>query len=831
MKNRVAHKNRKAAAPESDEPGGRRPAMPSSYLSFCTRPGEGSSVPQFPASGAPAAVAPGLPVGLLGINVNEPMHRFDAAVQDPSLEAGIRSANRIGETLAQLSMRWTLAPDGFVATPASEPPPTGFINGASQRFVMQGGVITFLDRPSSALRFFGAGRTYSATTDGQARLMLAGTATIIEGLGALKGVRGTLLISGEITSSAAVSLTIVGRYDSDGPVQLQDTLGPLREASGPDLAATEFIMLGDSADGQPERLRGVQVGNDLGADNCLRSLVCLGGAIGSASGQLPFGSATVQRAVSLTGARRVLMFTDGAGKRIGSVEAADLEGTTSAETLDGETISRLSGYGLATNGTGALAGACGVLVFDAAIDSQGGATISYLLRLADPAGRFRAAGDAPRLEGAPNVEYLPPGPVPLESLTFTDGRAGLMSATDKEILRLVEPTLAAGAQLLHWWKQKDGADDYPERFDVVREYSQGDRTFGFFDRAVVSDSELRVMGVVQEMFYDRQKAASPAMVSDQVREFILRYFMRVSQFRAPEAVAPSGSPAHAGIESAMSWLPEPAEHRVGFGYEQAYYKLKDSGRIGKFPAADREAIVDLREVGPVYDWIVLKVDIFDFYLSFSPFGSEALRMQLPLKESTYLVLGPPFVTHRENPAPDVLAEYGFGYAFIPYAPPDAPPMIAYGPGYFAAAIKSVTFRVMRDGEVRVRAAFIVNRPDQIASVDIDPVDWGMQVANRLTFGAASRVMAPVKAMADRLPLRINGVDPIAVYIRLANALTGGVAEHRYGISKVTLEKKMLLQHFMQHHEMFMASLLAWHRVADWTDRHGLPDYCREGVTS
>ena len=53
------------------------------------------------------------------------------------------------------------------------------------------------------------------------------------------------------------------------------------------------------------------------------------------------------------------------------------------------------------------------------------------------------------------------------------------------------------------------------------------------------------------------------------------------------------------------------------------------------------AIVDLREIGPTYDWVVLKVRIFDFRLSFQPFGpggiddSQNLRRQ-PLSKLTFL---------------------------------------------------------------------------------------------------------------------------------------------------------------------------------------------------
>jgi len=137
---------------------------------------------------------------------------------------------------------------------------------------------------------------------------------------------------------------------------------------------------------------------------------------------------------------------------------------------------------------------------------------------------------------------------------------------------------------------------------------------------------------------------------------------------------------------------------------------------------------------------------------------------------------------------------------------------------------------MLDGEIRVRAAFVVNRPTKIASMDVAPVDWSFQIADMMTFNMASRVMAPMKAIAQRLPLRVTGLDPISAYIWMANTITGGMAAQRLGISKEVLEKRMLVQHFMQHYEMLINSLLVWRLVPDWTDADRLPEYCRTGFT-
>src|SRR5207237_8454943 len=80
----------------------------------------------------------------------------------------------------------------------------------------------------------------------------------------------------------------------------------------------------------------------------------------------------------------------------------------------------------------------------------------------------------------------------------------------------------------------------------------------------------------------------------------------------------------------------------------------------------------------------------------------------------------------------------------------------------------------------------------------------------------SAMLAPHRAFTSRLPLRLTDVDPISGYIWFMNAVTGGRARPDLGICKESLEKRMLVQHFLQHYAMRMNSLLIWRMVHDWT---------------
>ena len=215
-----------------------------------------------------------------------------------------------------------------------------------------------------------------------------------------------------------------------------------------------------------------------------------------------------------------------------------------------------------------------------------------------------------------------PPPPSTDTLLFVDAARRASRPWTGRILTYAERTLADGMELARWWKSKDRAGDYAERFDVVREYNPGDRSFGFFDTAVIAGFEPARDGDRAGDVLRPPEDRPPARRPGAAREFVLRYFMRVSHSWQPDAV-PAGrrEGRRRLLQRAISWLPEEEERHVGFGYRQLYLQAgRDRGAIGQFPDRRAGAIVDLREIGPLYDWIVLEVDMFDFNLSFAPFG-------------------------------------------------------------------------------------------------------------------------------------------------------------------------------------------------------------------
>ena len=397
----------------------------------------------------------------------------------------------------------------------------------------------------------------------------------------------------------------------------------------------------------------------------------------------------------------------------------------------------------------------------------------------------------------------------------------VMHEEDFEILRSVERALADGVALKRWFDATESINGFAERFHVVREFNPSDASFGFYDTVDLGGGrQIPVMGTVDDSVFDRPKQAASALVRDELREFVLRYFMRVSDYRQPQAyVTEEELRVTSGYVAGLSWCPRREESDIGFGFTQYYYKLRDTGQVGKFHRREHWTIVDLREIGARYEWIVLKVRIFNFNMTFRVLGSERAKLVLPLIEESYLVLSSDFVLNQTDPAPGVLGRYGFGYAFVRN---ESAGLLAYGPGEFEAAIELIQFHVLASGETRAHLVFVVNRPDRIVNATLDPVALSFGAADFVSLGAVSTVFGPLRAALERLPLRLGPFDPISTYVTVANQLTGGLAAEELCISREQLEKDFLVQHFMQHYQMLSGALMTWRRFPNWLDRDALP---------
>ncbi len=419
-----------------------------------------------------------------------------------------------------------------------------------------------------------------------------------------------------------------------------------------------------------------------------------------------------------------------------------------------------------------------------------------------------------------------------------DGGQDAEELTEEEhsLLEGVDKVLADARELKAWWDEVDGKSYAGvDTFELSATHNRPDMSFGFLDETEVAGETMPIMGNVQEQFYDHPKspiksAEAKKRAADwmnrQMREFVLRYFMRVSDFNQPRSYPDlEDAEAPPTYLRPISWCPDPQDTGSGFGFAQMYYKRTGSDEIHKFAEDDRYKVVDLRKLLGEYEWIVVKVKIFNFKFVLAPFGKEYPFGTVPLTESSYLVLSKDFILDEKNPeGSEDIGRYGFGYGFL--AEPGES-LLAYGPGQFDAAFQVIHFHVRKSGEVISRMAFVANQPRKILNVSLDPMSWGMEMANMMTFGAASSLLAPMR----RAMPSFGGLDPVLGYISFANALSGGAAERQLCISRKQLFKDFLVQHFDQHYNVVAGSMVTWRQIPDWLDEDALPHWVQSGESA
>jgi hypothetical protein len=399
------------------------------------------------------------------------------------------------------------------------------------------------------------------------------------------------------------------------------------------------------------------------------------------------------------------------------------------------------------------------------------------------------------------------------------------------VLPSVPEFLERGLQLKRWWEGIENAGGPERRFPLERSFNRPTRSYGFYGEAPVGRGVMPVMGSVQEMFYDQSReASSPGRTAAertaaQMREFVLKYFMRISSFRPPATYVPASRPVSPGPLEWLTWCPAPLASQVGFGFQQLFHKGSGGGAVEAFPCHERTAIVDQRTVGKLYEWLVLKVHIFDFSFRWTPLGESGPELSFALNEQSDLVVHREFINDKARPQPGVLGDFGIGYSFVKNP---VRGLLAYGPGEFEAALELINFRVYETGYISVRMIFIANRPRAITNLVVNPVGWSFGLADVFSFGLVSRWLH--REIFDNFPLQFS-VDPVRAYIAAADLITSGYTAESLCVSLEHLEKAFLVQHFKQHYETILGSLATWRRFPDWLDEKNLPTWVTSGIPS
>jgi hypothetical protein len=300
----------------------------------------------------------------------------------------------------------------------------------------------------------------------------------------------------------------------------------------------------------------------------------------------------------------------------------------------------------------------------------------------------------------------------------------------------------------------------------------------------------------------------------QVQEFVLRYFMRIATTKEFRDEIES--------DSAPNFRPLKESSYSGWGYYQLYFESAETGEILEFLPEDRFETIDLREIGPIYKWVVFKIRFFDFVFQRPLTTADGPRIDIPVTLDTYVVIDSRFVINRENPEPGVIGEYGFGTPVVPV--PDPESLLAYGPGQLSTAFQFITFRVLDSGEVRVRTLLVANRPTRL--LNFRPLDFSLDLADGLTLGLFSPLLQGLRQALDRL-----GLPPVPLlftFVNLVNTLTGGLAAYQWCVSREQIYREVMATHYFSLENLVYQSLSVWNSVGDWLDEASLPQWIREG---
>jgi len=256
----------------------------------------------------------------------------------------------------------------------------------------------------------------------------------------------------------------------------------------------------------------------------------------------------------------------------------------------------------------------------------------------------------------------------------------------------------------HWKKQRDAKtlkyfyQIMPKERDVKLEC--------FYDTLRLSGQEKTVMACSWKSRFPCKQAAAAAADQLGMEAFLNKQFTPRAYWKNPD-----------GLPGGFEFIPRE-------------YKRKDREEYGAFPEGPAP---DLDEIGKKYDWVVIEAVVNDFFRNIPgpPLGRWALS-KMP-RMASYVLVHPDYMRSFWDREPGAVAEFCFGYSFLPIAPSKT--VFGYGPGTFYAAVKQFRWMLLENSDVEIQLIFLVSgRSEKILSLwhGFDPVYFTVNVINALT---------------------------------------------------------------------------------------------------
>lgn len=242
------------------------------------------------------------------------------------------------------------------------------------------------------------------------------------------------------------------------------------------------------------------------------------------------------------------------------------------------------------------------------------------------------------------------------------------SPFERSLIEKTEKAISDGLQLYNWTRDPNRKIE-EHLLTLGRRYDLPNKAYGYLCEPEISGKKLTALGARQEVEFGKITGPNP---EERLKEYVLRHFLRTS-----------------------NWTYDDGD-QGGFTFRQMLYCLAD-GTYGRYSDDQLTEPRDYYEIGPKYRWSLLTIYLHDFVLYLGPYKKV-------LHEAVSVVQHPDFINIVEDPRPGYKLEVAFGYPFIDYAP--VPNYFGFGPGKFNWAVKTFSFLLRNNNEVRCDMDFV-----------------------------------------------------------------------------------------------------------------------------
>jgi hypothetical protein len=250
------------------------------------------------------------------------------------------------------------------------------------------------------------------------------------------------------------------------------------------------------------------------------------------------------------------------------------------------------------------------------------------------------------------------------------------STFERSLVEKTETALVDGLSLERWTRDPNRKVEF-HLLSLNRKYDLPNKAYGYFADVEIGGKTLTALGARQEVEFG--KITGPN-AEQRLKNYVLRHFLNSSNW-----VYEDGDPG-------------------GFTFKQMLYCTHD-GRYGRYPDDQLSNVQDWNLIGPKYRWSLFTCYLHDFVVMLGP-------VKKVLKEAVAVVQHPDFIHIVENPKPGYKLEVAIGYPFIDYAP--IPNYFGFGPGKFDWAVKTFSFLLRDNNEVRCDMDFVAgSRPKKV----------------------------------------------------------------------------------------------------------------------